>query len=309
MFLHQPCALPSPRCSSGACAAACPCSRAPDAEGGAARPPTAAPPPACAAAALRKRGDPVRPAGSVGRHGRGGEDQAVQEPAAHEGQAGAAAGPRGRRREGGEGRERPCPRWSEERAAGPGGAAAGELPAAGPEPRGGPGAGGWSRAGPGLWWPSGAVGRGSPGQTISCLVGFIVSVFLFIHTPGLVWSISHVYTWPGSVCPALTHECLLPHVLQYVSIYLQLRLAFHSGLQLSGLFPSNFSSKKRSQSCHPVWSWLNTGRRSQGVINCGVLEGLIQESSFMIAAKVSPKKEPALGTILESLRSTWFLCS
>lgn len=150
---------------------------------------------------------------------------------------------------------------------------------------------------------------GSPGQTISCSVGFIVSVFLFIHTPGLVWGISPVYTWPGSVCPALTHECLLPHVLQYVSIYLQLRLAFHSGLQLCGLFPSNLSSKKRSQSCHPVWSWLNTGRRSQGVINCRVLDGLIQESSFVIAAKVSPKKEPALGTILESLRSTWFLCS
>lgn len=96
---------------------------------------------------------------------------------------GGGAGKEGR---GGEGRERPCPRWSEERAAGPGGAAAGELPAAGPEPRCGPGAGGWSRAGPGLWWPSGAVGRGVS-RTNHLLFGWFYCV----------WFFGYPHTWPG----------------------------------------------------------------------------------------------------------------
>lgn len=70
-------------------------------------PPRPAPPATCAAWTLRERGDSPRPAG---RHGGGRENQAVQKPAAHEGEG-----------EGGEGVPEGC-----------GGAGSGGPGAAGP---------------------------------------------------------------------------------------------------------------------------------------------------------------------------------
>lgn len=233
----------------------------------------------------------MRPAGSAGRHGRGGEDEAVQEPAAHEGEAGGGGGGPGS----GEGRRRggslrPGPRWGEERRGRPGSAkgAPGAAPAAARRREAAPGVGGWSRR-RGREGPSRAVKRG----------GLRVNE-AFSGGPSPVCGLFRVYAWPRSVCPGLAggHGCLLPpvtQVLKYKSIYLHLRSPFQSGVELCGLLPGNLAGRRRFQSGVTEYREVSGGGEGGGGCCKRVPEGLVQESSFMVAAEVSPQQELTSG--------------